>query len=92
MIELMLNQPRVIALLYEKTFSMTGLEANQQAENDVQEYSKRQDHQDYGNKDDAEESEIEFTLSGSCCSTSSSTDANEWIKMSMLKLRCFFKR
>jgi hypothetical protein len=38
-IELMLNQARVISLLYEKTFAMTGLEGNQQAEQDVQEYS-----------------------------------------------------
>jgi len=35
----MLNQARVISLLYEKTFAMTGLEGNQQAEQDVQEYS-----------------------------------------------------
>ena len=44
----MLSQERVIAILYEKTFPMTGLEANQQAANDIEEITKRQMEDDYG--------------------------------------------
>jgi hypothetical protein len=55
----MLNQARVIQLLYEKTFSMTGLEGNQQAEQDVHEYSKtlereRQNEEEYGEEEEME--------------------------------------
>lgn len=58
----MLNQPRVIALLYEKTFSMTGLEGNQQAEQDVRDYTENSKllHEGYGQEMDMEgEDEVE---------------------------------
>jgi len=53
-IELMLNQGRVIQLLYEKTFAMTGLEGNQNAEEDIQEYSrlKQMENAEYGEEMD----------------------------------------